>query len=416
MSEGSVRVEVLFDRVAGLDVHRDQVTACARVPRPSGRGRSSTVAEFSTTAGGLAALAEWLAGFGVTHVTMEATGIYWRPVFFALEAEFELMLVNAAHMRNVPGRKTDVADARWIAELAEHGLLRPSFVPPPDVRRLRNLTRYRKTLINERGRVIQRLEKNMQDAGVKLSSVTSTTLSVTFRRICEAMIDGERDPARLAALTKGRLRPKMGEIEQALVNHFDDHHAAVARCGLAHLDQIDLGIAEVSAVITQVIEPHRWALELLITIPGVSTRVAECLIAECGSDMGQFPTAGHLASWAGMCPGNNKSAGKTGPGTTRPGPIWLRQHLIEAAHAAARTRNNHLAARHRRIRARRGSKRATVATGHAILRAMWHMLSRREAFSNQGEDYFKVDSAAEARRLIKRLQLLGLDVTINPAA
>ena len=264
------------------------------------------MAEFSTTGGGLAGLADWLAGFGVTHVTMEATGIYWRPVFFSLEADFELMLVNAAHMRNVPGRKTDVADARWIAELAEHGLLRPSFVPPPDVRRLRNLTRYRKTLINERGRVIQRLEKNMQDAGVKLSSVTSTTLSVTFRRICEAMIDGERDPARLAALTKGRLRPKMAEIEQALVNHFDDHHAAVARCGLAHLDQIDVGISEVSAVIAKVIEPHRWALDLLITIPGVSTRVVECLISRnAASDMAQFPTAGHLVV-GGHVPGQQQ--------------------------------------------------------------------------------------------------------------
>ena len=409
-------MEVLFDRVAGLDVHRDQVTACARVPRLSGRGRLSEVAEFSTTAGGLAGLAGWLESFGVTHVAMEATGIYWRPVFFALEDGFELMLVNAAHMRNVPGRKTDVADARWIAELAEHGLLRPSFVPPPDIRRLRNLTRYRKTLINERGRVIQRLEKNMQDAGVKLSSVTSTTLSVTFRRICEAMIDGERDPVRLAALAKGRLRPKIPEIEEALANHFDDHHAAVARCGLAHLDQIDVAIIEVSAVIERVIEPHRWALELLVTIPGVSTRTAECLIAECGSDMAQFPTAGHLASWAGMCPGNNKSAGRNGPGTTRPGPIWLRQHLIEAAHAAARTRNNHLAARHRRIRARRGPKRAAVATGHAILRTMWHMLSRRESFNNLGEDYYKADADAEARRLIKRLRNLGIDITINPAA
>lgn len=409
-------MEVLFDRVGGLDVHRDQVTACVRVPRPSGRSRSSTVAEFATTAGGLADLASWLAEAGVSHVAMEATGIYWRPVFFALEGRFELMLVNAAHMRNVPGRKTDVADAKWIAQLMEHGLLRPSFVPPPDIRRLRNLTRYRKTLINERGRVIQRLEKNMQDAGIKLSSVTSATLSVTFRRITEAMIDGERDPVVLAELTRGRLRPKIPQIQEALVNHFDDHHAAVARCGLAHLDQLDDAIGDVSAVVDEVIEPHRWASELLVTIPGVSTRTGECLIAECGSDMSQFPTAGHLASWAGMCPGNNKSAGRTGAGTTRPGPIWLRQHLIEAAHATARTRGNHLAARHRRIRSRRGSKRAAVATGHAILIAAWHMLERNEPFHDRGDDYYKSDTNAEARRLIKRLKLLGLDITINEAA
>jgi transposase len=406
-------MEVLFDRAAGLDVHRDQVTACARVPRPSGRGRSSTVAEFSTTAAGLAGLAGWLADAGVTHVAMEATGIYWRPVFFALEGRFELMLVNAAHMRNVPGRKTDVADAKWIAQLMEHGLLRPSFVPPPDIRRLRNLTRYRKTLINERGRVIQRLEKNMQDAGVKLSSVTSTTLSVTSRHITEAMIDGERDPVVLAEMAKGRLRPKIAELQQALVNHFDDHHATVARCGLGHLDQLDEAISDVSEVISGVIEPHQWAVGLLITIPGVSTRTAECLIAECGSDMSVFPTAGHLASWAGMCPGNNKSAGRTGAGTTRPGPIWLRQHLIEAAHSTARTRGNHLAARHARVRARRGSKRAAVATGHAILIAAWHMLARREPFNDLGTDYYRADTAVEARRLIKRLKTLGVEVSIT---
>jgi transposase len=374
------------------------------------------VSEFSTTAGGLASLAAWLAEAGVTNVGMEATGIYWRPVFFALEGSFELMLVNAAHMKNVPGRKTDVADATWLAQLMEHGLLRPSFVPPPDIRRLRNLTRYRKTLINERGRVIQRLEKNMQDAGVKLSSFTSTTLSLTFRRITEAMIAGERDPVVLAELAKGRLRPKIPLLQEALVNHFDDHHAAVARCGLAHLDQLDAAVEEVSGVISEVIEPHRWAVELLVTIPGVSTRTAECLIAECGSDMTQFPTAGHLASWAGMCPGNNKSAGRTGAGTTRQGPIWLRQHLIEAAHATARTKGNHLAARHRRIRSRRGSKRAAVATGHAILRTVWHMLDRREPFNNLGDDYYKSDTNVEARRLIKRLKILGVEVTINDAA
>jgi transposase len=375
------------------------------------------VAEFSTTAGGLAGLVSWLADAGVTHVAMEATGIYWRPVYFALENHFELMLVNAAHMKNVPGRKTDVADAKWIAQLMEHGLLRASFVPPPDIRRLRNLTRYRKTLINERGRVIQRLEKNMQDAGVKLSSVTSTTLSVTSRRITEAMINGERDPVVLAELAEGRLRPKIPQLAEALVNHFDDHHATVAQCGLDHLDQLDTAIDDVSSVIAAVIEPHRWAVDLLITIPGVMNRTAECLIAECGSDMSQFPTAGHLASWAGMCPGNNRSAGRAGKGATRPGPIWLRQHLIEAAHATARTKDNHLAARHRRIRARRGAKRAAVATGHAILIAMWHMLTRREEFNNQGPDYYKRHNDTEARRLVKRLKTLGIDVTINePAA
>jgi transposase len=408
-------MELLFDRVAGLDVHRDAVTVCTRTPRPSRRGRLSEVVEFATTTAGLHALHEHLGDAQVTHVAMEATGIYWRPVFFALEADFELLLVNAAHVKNVPGRKTDVADATWLAQLLECGLLRSSFVPPPDIRRLRNLTRYRKTLINERSRVIQRLEKTLQDAGVKLTSVASATLSVSSRRIIEALIAGVTDRDELAELVKGRLRSKIPALREALANHFDNHHAAIARSALTHLDQLDDAIDTVTQAITVLLAPHEWAIELLITIPGVSRRTAESLIAEIGADMTVFPTAGHLASWAGMCPGNNKSAGRTGPGTTRPGPVWLRQHLLEAAHAAARTRNNHLAARHARIRARRGSKRAAVATGHAILIAAWHMLTRREPFENLGPDYYRTNPAAEARRLVKRLEALGLQVTVSAA-
>jgi transposase len=259
-------------------------------------------------------------------------------VFFALETDFELLLVNAAHVKNVPGRKTDVADATWLAQLLECGLLRSSFVPPPEVRRLRNLTRYRKTLINERARVIQRLEKTLQDAGVKLTSVASTTLSVSSRRITEAMIAGVTDADQLAELARGRLRSKIPALREALENHFDAHHAAIARSALAHLDQLDDAIDTVSATINTVIAPYEWAIELLCTIPGVSRRTSECLIAEIGADMTVFPTAGHLASWTGMCPGNNMSAGRTGPGTTRPGPLLLRQHLVEAAHAVSRTR------------------------------------------------------------------------------
>jgi transposase len=408
-------MEVLFDRVAGLDIHRDAVTCCVRAPRPSGRGRTSEVTEHTTTAAGLRVLHAHLLHADVTHVSMEATGIYWRPVFFALEADFELLLVNAAHVKNVPGRKTDIADATWLAQLLECGLLRSSFVPPPDIRRLRNLTRYRKTLINERSRVIQRLEKNLQDAGIKLTSVASATLSVSSRRIMDALVAGVTDPDDLAELVRGRLRAKIPALREALEHHFDAHHAAITRCGLEHLDQLDTAISDVSAVITHVIAPHQWAIDLLITIPGVSHRTAECLIAEIGADMTIFPTAGHLASWAGMCPGNNKSANRTGPGTTRPGPIWLRQHLLESAHAAARTRGNHLAARHARIRARRGSKRAAVATGHAILIATWHVLSRRQPFHNLGADYHRANPAAETRRLIKRLRDLGVDVTVTAA-
>jgi transposase len=409
-------MDVLLDRVAGLDIHRDQVTACVRTPRPSGRGRTSEVTELATTGSGLRLLHEQLSAAAVTHVAMEATGIYWRPVFWVLEEDFELLLVNAAHVKNVPGRKTDVADATWLAQLLECGLLRSGFVPPPPIRRLRNLTRYRKTLINERARVIQRLEKNLQEAGVKLTSVASATRSKSSRRITEALIDGVRDPNELAELVLGRLRSKIPALREALENHFDDHHAAIACSALAHLDQLDHAVDAVSETITKAIEPYRWAVDLLVTIPGVAHRTAECLVAEIGVDMSVFPSAGHLASWAGMCPGNNKSAGRTGPGTTRPGPVWLRQHLLEAAHAAARTRSNHLGARHARIRARRGSKRAAVATGHSILVAAWHMLSRREPFENLGADYYRASPASEARRLVKRLQALGLTVTVTPAA
>jgi transposase len=409
-------MEVLFDRVAGLDVHRDALTACTRLPRPSGRGRLSQVAEFPTTTSGLGQLHARLVDAGVSHVAMEATGIYWRPVFWALETDFELLVVNAAHVKNVPGRKTDVADATWLAQLLECGLLRSSFVPPREIRRLRNLTRYRKTLVNERSRVVQRLEKTLQDAGVKLTSVASAAWSVSSRRIMEALISGVTDPTELAELVRGRLRAKIPALREALANHFDVHHAVIVRSGLDHLDQLDAAILAISIRINEAMAPYRWATELLCTIPGVSVRTAECLVAEIGADMSVFPTAGHLASWAGMCPGNNKSAGRSGPGTTRPGPVWLRQHLLEAAHAAARTRDNHLAARHARIRAGRGSKRAAVATGHSILIAAWHILTRREPFQNLGGDYYRANPASEARRLVKRLQALGLQVTVTPTA
>ncbi len=263
---------------------------------------------------------------------------------------------------------------------------------------------------------MQRLEKTLQEAGVKLTSVASAAWSVSSRRIMEALISGVTDPNELAELVRGRLRSKIPALREALANHFDVHHGVIVRSGLDHLDQLDAAIMAVSIRINEAMAPYRWATELLCTIPGVSVRTAECLVAEIGADMSVFPTAGHLASWAGMCPGNNKSAGRSGPGTTRPGPVWLRQHLLEAAHAAARTRDHHLAARHARMRARRGSKRAAVATGHSILIAAWHILTRGEPFQNLGGDYYRANPASEARRLVKRLQALGLQVTVTPAA
>jgi transposase len=413
-------MEMLVERVCGLDVHRDEVAACARTPSVKRSGaRVSAQARFKTNGSGLAGLVSWLAGLGVTLVAMEATGVYWRPVFYALEeVGIDAVLVNAAHIKNVPGRKTDTADAAWICQLAEHGLLRASFIPPPEIRALRELCRYRKSLIQERGRVIQRIEKICQDAAVKLTSVASVVLTKTGRSIIEALIDGQRDPEILADLARGRLRPRTAELQDALAHRWQPHHSVIARAGLAHLDALDTQIATVSAKITVAREPFEWAVQLLCTIPGIDLRSAETIISEIGVDMSVFPTAGHLASWAGMCPGNNESAGKHGPGSTRPGAPWLRQGLIEVAHAVSRTKNNHLAERHRRIRTRRGPKRAAVATGHAVLIAIWHILDRRVPFHDLGVDYNdrRRDPTIETRRLVARLEHLGHKVTISPAA
>jgi transposase len=407
-------MEVLFDRVAGLDVHRDALTACTRVPRPSGRGRLSQVAEFPTTTAGLGQLHACLVEAGVSHVAMEATGIYWRPVFWALETDFELLLVNAAHVKNVPGRKTDVrhlAGAAAGVRSAALQLRAPSGDPP---------TAQSHALPQD---AHQRAQPRRAAVGEDVAGGRRQADQCRLGRLVGVVAahHGGAHQRGHGPQRASRARPRAAALEdpgatRGAGNHFDVHHAVIVRSGLDHLDQLDAAILAVSIRINEAMAPYRWATELLCTIPGVSVRTAECLVAEIGADMSVFPTAGHLASWAGMCPGNNKSAGRSGPGTTRPGPIWLRQHLLEAAHAAARTRDNHLAARHARIRARRGSKRAAVATGHSILIAAWHILTRREPFQNLGGDYYRANPASEARRLVKRLQALGLQVTVTPAA
>jgi transposase len=411
-------MELLLERVAGLDVHRDTVVACARFPRPSGHGRASQTREFMTTQSELALLRAWLSDLAITDVAMEATGVYWVPVFSALEDNFNVVLVNAAHMKNVPGRKTDMADAAWIAQLLEHGLLQPSFVPPADIRQLRSLTRYRRALVNERTRTVQRLEKALQDAGVKLTSVASTVLSKSGRAIVEALVAGVRDPAVLAELAKGRLRPKVPQLRDALAGNFDQRHAAIVAECLAHIDGIDASVVHISAEVALVLEPHRWAIELLVSIPGVELRTAEVIIAEIGSDMSVFPTAGHLASWAGLCPGNHSSAGKSTKGTTRPGSPWLQKALTEAALSAAHSHSSYLAVRHARIRARRGKQRAAVATAHVILVSAWHMLTDRVPFADLGPDHYQRhrDPEAETKRLMRRLEALGHKVVLDPAA
>lgn len=411
-------MELLLERVAGLDVHRDTVVACARFPRPSGRGRDSQTREFGATQSELALLRAWLAELAITDVAMEATGVYWVPVFSALEDHFAVVLVNAAHMKNVPGRKTDMADAAWIAQLLEHGLLRASFVPPADIRQLRSLTRYRRALVNERTRTVQRLEKALQDAGVKLTSVASTVLTKSGRAMLEALVAGVRDPAVLAELAKGRLRPKVPQLREALAGNFDHRHAAIVCECLADIDGIDSSVSRISAEVALLLQPHRWAIELLVSIPGVELRTAEVIIAEIGSDMSVFPTPGHLASWAGLCPGNHSSAGRSTKGTTRPGSPWLRKALVEAALSAAHSHTSYLAVRHARIRARRGKQRAAVATAHVILVSAWHMLRDRVPFADLGPDHYqrRRDPQAETKRLLRRLEALGHKVEIDPVA
>ena len=311
-------MDSLIDRCAGLDVHKDTVAACVRVPAEGG-GREQEILTFATTTAGLLALRELLASRGVTVVGMESTGIYWRPVYYILEDEFECWLLNARHLRNVPGRKTDVADAAWIAQLVEHGLVRPSFVPPREIRQLRDLTRYRKAQIQERSREAQRLEKILQDAGIKLSSVASQTLGVSGRAILAALVEGTQDPEALAGLAKGVLRKKIPALVEALRGRFGPHHALVVGEILDHIDYLEEAIARLSEEIARVLEPQARQIELLDTIPGVDRRTAECLIAEIGPDMSRFPTHRHLASSAGLCPGNNESAGKHRSGKTRKG-------------------------------------------------------------------------------------------------
>ena len=410
-------MEQVHDRVAGLDVHRDQVAACVRTPGPRG-GVQTEKARFDTTAGGLAALAEWLAGHAVALAAMEATGVYWKPVYYALEGRFLVWLCNAHHVKNVPGRKTDMSDAEWLADVAAHGMVRPSFVPPPPIRELRELTRYRKTQIDVRAAEIARLEKVLQDAGIKLTSVASKVLTQSGRAIIEALIAGQRDPAALAGLAKGKLRPKIPQLTAALRGHFGAHHAVAAARILAHLDFLDETIGALDAQIAaRVAERYQPAARLLADVPGLERRSIEVIIAETGADMSRFPSPAHLASWAGLCPGNHESAGKRRRVATTPGNQWLRRALIESARAAARAKDSYFGAQYRQIARRRGPNKAAVAVAHSLLDVIWHLLTTGEVFTDLGADYFtsRQDKEHQARRLINQLEKLGFTVQLTVA-
>jgi transposase len=408
-------METVIERPGALDVHKEQVTACVRAP--AGGRRDQHVAQFKTTVQGLLALRDWLAAHGVTHVVMEASGVYWKPPWAILEDEFECMLVNARHVKQVPGRKTDVSDAEWLCQLLEAGLLNASFVPPKPIRTLRNLTRYRKAQISERQREANRLHKILEDTGIKLDCVASNILGVSGRAMLDALVAGTTDPEVLAELAQGKLRAKIPALKEALEGRFDEEHALVVGAILAHVDFLDEQISLLSDAIGEKIAPFRGAVELLCTIPGVQRRTAEVMIAEIGVDMSVFPIAGHLASWAGLCPGNDKSAGKRRSGTTRKGSKWLSIALTEAAQANTHSRATYLCAQYRRLKPRRGHKKAIGAVRHSIIVAAWHMLSSGELYREPGADYFtRLDPEKHVRRLVAQLERLGHTVTVERAA
>ena len=411
-------LETIRDRVAGLDVHRDRVVACCRLV--INRRVKLVKGSFSTMSAGIADLAGWLSENQVSTVVMESTGVYWKSIYYGLEGLIkELWLVNATHVKRVPGRKTDISDAEWLADVAAHGMVRPSFVPPPPIRELRELTRYRKTQVEARGREIQRMEKLLQDAGIKLSSVASSVWSKSAKAMVEALIAGERDPERLADMSLSVMRAKKDRLSAAFTGaNFAAHHQIVARQILDHIAFLDAAIARLSEEIVERCGPFEPTIEFLCEIPGWGRSTAEVFIAETGGDMSVFATPGQLASWAGIAPGTHESAGKRRHVASLAGNRWLGKALIESSRSAARQKDTYLSAQYRRLAARRGPNKATVAVAHSMVISAWHMLSTGEHYRELGADYFtqRYDPQRQARRLTRQLEQLGYKVTLAPAA
>jgi transposase len=435
-------MEVLYEQCAGLDVHKKTVTAC-RV-RMVGRRREQAVQRFGTTTPELLALADWLAAWSVTHVALESTADYWKPIYNILEGSYELLLVNAQHLKHVPGRKTDVKDAEWLAECLRHGLLKASFVPQRPQRALRDLTRYRSKLVQERARLANRLQKVLEDANIKLGAVATDVLGKSGRAMLEAMIAGEENGEVLADMALGSLRSKQAELAKALTGRMTDHHRFLLRQQLQHYDFLTEQIAVLDARIEQqmaemddqkppielantpedTIEPedsadnepltHSEAIALLDTIPGVNERTAEVIVAEIGLDMGRFPSHKHLAAWSGVAPGSDESAGKRRSGKTKPGNKALRAALSQAAWAAGRTKGTYLSSQFKRLAARRGKKRAITAVCHSIIVIAYHILSKREPYRDLGAEYFdEYKKERTIKRLMHRLKDLGVEVDVK---
>jgi transposase len=405
-------MQILHECCCGLDVHKKSITACVlRL------GQQKQIRRFGTTTREIQSLAEWLKQVGCTHVAMESTGVYWKPVYNILEGQFELLVVNAHHLKAVPGRKTDVLDAEWIAELLQHGLVKGSFVPPAFERQMRELTRYRTSLAKERARTSQRLQKLLESANIKLASVASDIQGVSAHAILRELAAGNTDPAILASLAKGRLRHKRAELEQALEGRVQAYHRFLIAELLGHLDYLEDSIQRLDLEIGDRFRPFEQDLQLADTVPGINMRTAEVVLSELGTDLTRFPKGANLGSWSGLCPGNNESAGKRRNGKTRKGNRWLRQALIEAAHGAAHTKDTYLASQYRRLAARRGHKKAAVALAHSILIIVYHVLKRRRPYQDLGSNYFDDrDKLAVQSRLVKRLQKLGYNVQLHPAA
>jgi len=408
-------MDAIYERCCGLDIHKKTVAACVIVPG-SGRHAQKEIRTFGTMTDDLLALADWLAAEEVTHVAMESTGVFWKPIFNLLEDRFDLLLVNARDIKQVPGRKTDVKDCEWIADLLRHGLLKASFVPDRPQRELRELVRYRTKLVRERTAEVNRLQKTLEGANIKLASVASDPLGLSGRQMLDALVAGSTDTVAMADLARGKMRAKRGLLERALAGRMAAHQRFLLTEQLCHIDALDESIGRLSAEIAERVRPFADALERLDTIPGIGPRMAEILVAEIGVDMSRFPSAAHLASWAGMCPGNQESAGKRKSGKTRKGNVWLRWALIESAHSLGRGRGTYLAAQYRRLTARRGKKKAAVALGHAILIIVYHLLTRAEVYQDLGVHYFDESRRERVERgLIQRLKDLGYKVTLEPA-
>lgn len=405
-------MDVMYTHCCGLDVHKKNVVACALTPE------GKEIRTFSTMTEDLIALGDWLKAKGCTHVAMESTASYWKPIYNLLELEgFQTMVVNAKHIKNVPGRKTDVKDAEWIAGLLQHGLLQGSYIPNREQRELRELIRYRRSIIDERAREINRVQKVLEGANIKLSSVASNVLGKSGRTMLEAIIQGQENPEILAELAKGRLKNKKEELQKALNGLIGSHQKLMLDKQLKHIDFLDETIAELDKEVKARMLPFEEDLELLDTIPGVGRRTAEQILAEAGTDMNQFPSAAHLCSWAGVTPGNNESAGKRKSGKAKKGNQKLRSALVEAARAAARTKDTYLASQYHRIAARRGANRAALAVAHSILTIVYHILKRRQPYIELGPNYYEERKRQTViKQSIKKLEALGYKVTVEEVA